>query len=41
MIMEILMSPKQSLVNFRTGDTVHGTALERSIDEMMQQIISL
>lgn len=24
MIMEILLSPKQSPVNFRTGDTVHG-----------------
>lgn len=41
MIMEILLSPKQSPVNFRTGDTVHGTALERPIDEIMQLIISL
>lgn len=41
MIMEILLSPKQSLVNFRPGDTVHGTDLERPIDEMMQLIMSL
>lgn len=40
MIMEILLSPKPSPVNFRTGDTVHGTDL-RAIDEMMQLIISL
>lgn len=33
MIMEILLSPKPSPVNFRTGDTVHGTDL-RAIDEM-------
>lgn len=35
MIMEILLSPKPSPVNFRTGDTL------RAIDEMMQLIISL